>query len=351
MNFSVLSNPLFNSAFSKVQKSEFMGPAFVNLSAMVIPRTAIDYGRNEQAGKETLRREGLSFFIGTLLYPLYYVTAGRLIKDPKVKSLVGLATVAASAFSVQFVNKYLTKQETGSDSFVGLPGYEGFSKKKTTEEKKKGINIKLWAEKAASVTAITYLAGAAITGKINPKKIIENFKVKDIQNLNKPEEGGRFLLRNQIMIYSCSNIIGRFLAARDENEVREDNIRDIPTFLNWLVLDNFVAKFTAFGLAGKKLFTEAGCKIKEGGFFKNIGNIIKSPMKLAGDIGDNSELMGKRNVAIGSGLLYAGVMLGWALPTLNTKITNATAGQKNHEPIVSPFLQNELLVGSVEKLK
>lgn len=369
MNYSALSHPVINRAINCVQTNPIVGPAAVNLFAMVIPRTIIDFTRSEQAGKETLRRESSAFAISTFLYPAYHFTFGQmkyLKSRPVTRSMIGMGLVAASAFSLQFVNKYLTKKETGSDKFVGLPDYDKLAQKDESDDKK-GSDLLLWAEKAASIAGVIWLAGSAITGKINPKKILPELRpkafIEHIKHLkNEPKQ---FLNRNQLRVYACAGLIGRMLASRDGDELRETNTRDYPSFMNWLVLDNIIAKLTGLVIAGKdmpKLFKpKAGKGLgdfpqKGLGIMENLGRTINNiSLKNADELQGNDILMGKRNAAIGSGLLYAGVMLGYFLPTINKKITNASARARHKkfadiDHTVNTLKENSTLVGAVNRL-
>ncbi len=68
-----------SSFFSMIQTNEIAGPTVVNISSMVIPRTAVDYTRNEEAGIETARREVTSLVSSSLLPGFYAIAAGWLI--------------------------------------------------------------------------------------------------------------------------------------------------------------------------------------------------------------------------------------------------------------------------------
>jgi|GEM_PF-2408319 len=76
---------LANSTFSLIQTHEVAGPTIVNVTAMVVPRSAVDYTRNKEAGLETARRETTSLVSSSLLPGFYALGAGALlglIKNP-----------------------------------------------------------------------------------------------------------------------------------------------------------------------------------------------------------------------------------------------------------------------------
>ncbi len=68
-----------SSFFSMIQTHEVAGPTVVNISAMVIPRTTVDFTRSDEAGIETARREVTSLISSSLLPGFYAIGAGCLL--------------------------------------------------------------------------------------------------------------------------------------------------------------------------------------------------------------------------------------------------------------------------------
>ena len=155
------------------------------------------------------------------------------------RSVAGLGFASLFGMSVQPMNMYLTKKNTGCDGFPGVPG------------RKKDKSKKFLALKTAM--AALFGAGAISTIMIGDKKsaIKEASKI-----LTKSERlkafGNRFLAKiqfkgmmptiNQLKFVYGMTIMSRLMCARDENELRESTVKDSLGFLNLLILGALVTK-------------------------------------------------------------------------------------------------------------
>lgn len=135
---------------------------------------------------------------------------------------------------------------------------------------------------------------------------------------------------NVIKTIYTALLMGRFLASRDKNELRESVTRDYLGFLNWLVVGGFVSKGVGqlvFDKNLKELFNVNG----DGNGIKHWLNNVsaKSHAEIASKGGEfANKNMWKINVMHISGLLYSGLALGFALPLLNIFITNRKEKQE-----------------------
>ena len=239
----------------------------------------------------------------------------KALKSMNLKrSLLGVAIATAVGCSVQPINMWLTKRKTGSDSFVGGG--------------KKDESFKFKIEKL--LVGLGFGAGVIATIG-NPKNLIKNLQFK-----------GFTPTINQLKFIYGATIISRFLAARNENELKESSIKDMLGFTNWLILGNFVQKLVAQGL-DKSLIKQE----KTGGIinwirssslktrdevlhaalgekaFKNGKALSFSEMVKA--LPKGSEAAKKLKVltiAQLAGYIYSGVVLGVGIPKLNIFLTN-----------------------------
>ena len=131
---------------------------------------------------------------------------------------------------------------------------------------------------------------------------------------------------NAIKTVYASTIVGRFMAADNDTELRESVTRDYFGFLNWLVFGGFAAKGVANLLDKKQenLFNIS----KEGKGLKHWLNDVN--LKTHAEIAAKGTEFAKKNlwklnVAHISGLLYSGIALGYVLPMINAKLTKAKA--------------------------
>jgi len=257
------------------------------------------------------------------------------------KTAIALSLTMALGLSQQFVNRYLTKKRSGSDAFVGLS--EEAKKQAETDKKDKKKRFKLGVEKAVSVAALVGLATSTLTWSLNPKTIWKTIGNK--QNLLKKLEFNSFwpnLNQLRSVIYPAI-LIGRVLASSGENELRETDTRDIPGFLNWLVLGGFVSKLVGKKISNGQLINTskplkegAGVLAKIGHFLTNETLVSHAEIKAMFENGKINEVMKKSlnnrlNFSIFAGLVYSTTMLGLFVPMLNKHITNKLTANKKPE--------------------
>jgi hypothetical protein len=155
-------------------------------------------------------------------------------------------------------------------------------------------------------------------------------KVMDIKNfkdfVKKLEFTGPVTSGNAIKTVYGAIVLGRFLASKDKNELRETAVRDYLGFLNWLVLGGFVAIGVGNMLDRdrKALFNEAAGGEKLKGFkavthwLRNVS--LKSHSEIAAGK-DAAKNLRKLNITHVSGLAYSAIVLGFLLPKLNIWMT------------------------------
>ena len=219
----------------------------------------------------------------------------------------------AIALSNQFINRKITKKQTGIDNFVGENGYDENVKEKNQKENQKG----LWWKKLLS-------AGVFLTmlmGVMNIKK------PKDL--INKLEFTGPVANGNTIKTVYGTLILGRIFASKDTTELRETNTRDYLGFLNWLVLGGFVSKGVAqiFDPKKENLFNITKQNKGISHWLKDVQ--IKSQKEILAEGKNVTKNLRQLNIAQISGILYSGIMLGILLPKLNIALTKAHKTKKN----------------------
>ena len=236
------------------------------------------------------------------------------------RSLIGVGIASLIGVSAQPVNMYLTKLKTGSNKFVG--GGE--------EDKSAGFK----ARKAA----VTGVFGAGVLASIgNPVKLIKNPK----ELINKIQFKGFSPTINQFKFIYGLTIASRFLAARNDNELKEASIKDFLGFANWLILGNFVQKLVAQGI-DKSLVKRDGEGVMN--WISNsslrtreelLHSALKKDVIKEGKALNFKEMLAAvpKNHAVRkqlraltfaqlAGYLYSGLVLGVGIPTLNKHLTN-----------------------------
>lgn len=282
-----------------------------------------------------------------------------LIKNMKPlnnkKIICGIGIAAGIGAFTQYFNRILTKQKTGTDAFVGLPGYENMKDIDKVEEKENKNTLGLWAGKIAASALMAYWVGWSLAKNKNPVKIVEFFS-KPKQVLKSLEFNNALPTMNQMKALMGITYIGRFLAAYDDNELKESAVRDNLGFLNLLVIGSLVSTGTAFALAKKKNLNLShvfnGTKLpdeiklpKEGFFkkltqgFKKLNHVLENFTKkthreidaLKIDENVKNQVKGVSNISETVGLLYSALALGLFTPIFNKYMTNKAVQAKSKE--------------------
>lgn len=233
----------------------------------------------------------------------------KLTKMNKVKTIGALSVASILGLTNQYINRQITKKRTGTDAFVGEVDYKKIKEERPKENKN---NAKLIRLKFLTSAGIIALAAGVMKIK-NPKDFIK-----------KLEFTSAITSGNAIKTVYTATLVGRFLAAKNETELRESATRDYLGFLNWLVFGGFVAKGVANLLDKEKnnLFNIH----KEGKGVKHWLNDIS--LKSHAEIASKGAEFAKKNIwklnlAHASGLAYSTIALGVLLPLLNIAITKS----------------------------
>ena len=246
------------------------------------------------------------------------------------KTILGLATILAVALSFQSINAYVTKKRTGKSDFVGNPDFVDKNTNNNSAKNKKAI----LPYKLLSIAAMGFF-------------IFKTLNVNSLKSFfQKIQFRSKLPTVNQIKLVYGSTIIGRLLAARDKNELKESAFRDFLGFTNFLVLGSLVTKM--FVNAKDKSLINYDKAIHGSGFYnwlKNSGvktheDVINSSLKAkvlnsnnvkkikelysSGLIKQGSDIDKKLKVLNSAkliGLLYSGIALGILVPLINKKMT------------------------------
>lgn len=234
----------------------------------------------------------------------------KLTKMNKVKTLGALSVASALGLTNQYVNRLITKKRTGTDAFVGEIEYEKVKSGEFTGKTEK--------EKKGRLFGLKLLASAGIIGLAAGVMKIRNPKdfVKKLEFTSAITSG------NAIKTVYTATLVGRFLAAKNETELRESATRDYLGFLNWLVLGGFAAKGVA-NLLDKKKENLFNIHKKGKGVRNWLNNIsLKSHAEVASKGSEFAKKnIWKLNLAHASGLAYSTIALGVLLPMLNIAVT------------------------------
>lgn len=236
----------------------------------------------------------------------------KLEKMNKVKTIGALTVASILGLTNQYINRQITKKRTGTDAFVGDVDYKkaqiGEVQENTPEKKK---NAKLFGLKLLASGGITALAV-----KVMGIKSFGDF-------VKKLEFTGPVTSGNAIKTVYTATLVGRFLAAKNETELRESVTRDYLAFLNWLVFGGFVAKGVGQLLFGRNLDSLFNINGSISGVKNWLNNFSrKSHTEIAAKgVEFAQKNIWKANVVQASGLIYSTVALGTLIPLLNIAIT------------------------------
>jgi hypothetical protein len=226
----------------------------------------------------------------------------------KNRSLIGVGIASAVGLSAQPLNMYLTKKKTGQSGFVGG------GKENTT------VSFKIRKAIAATLFGIGALATIG-----NPKNLVKDLQYK----------GFTPTIKQFKFIYGVT-IMSRFLAARNDNELKESMLKDTLGFANWLILGNFVQKLVAQKLDSSLLknrgkgivhwIKNTSLKTREEVLHAALGkNVMKDGKPLS--LNEMIKALPKNHsarkqlkvltLAQLAGYAYSGIVLGWGIPSLN----------------------------------
>ncbi len=275
----------------------------------------------------------------------------KLLKQLNVsRSAAGLGFAAMFGMSVQPINMYLTKKKTGCDGFPGVPGRK--------KDNSPGFKI------AKTAMAALFATGAISTIMIGEKK-------SAVKELNKvlprseqlKEFGKKFLAKiqfkgmmptiNQLKFVYGMTIASRLMCARDTNELRESAVKDSLGFLNLLILGSLVTKGVT-RLMSKDLINlskntgkgfinwmrnssvksrdeillstlnKHGVPVVENGKALSYNKLLQLVKGLPEDAKSGlKKHLAVLNAAQLAGYAYAGIFLGYCLPMINAKMSNA----------------------------
>lgn len=231
----------------------------------------------------------------------------KLRKMNKVKTLGALSIASLLGLTNQYINRLITKKRTGTDAFVGEIDYKNIKEKNPQEKKNMGRLLGLKILASAGIVGL-----AATVMKIrNPKDFIKKMEFTSVITSG-----------NAIKTVYTATLVGRFLASKNETELRESSTRDYLGFLNWLVLGGFASKGVANILDKKKssLFNFHGETKGLKNWLNNLS--LKSHAEIVSkgaQFAKNN--IWKLNVAHAFGLIYSTVALGLLLPLLNIAVT------------------------------
>ena len=270
----------------------------------------------------------------------------NLKKFGKGRAALGLGAAMAISACFQPFNVWMTKKRTGSDGFAGMEG----------REKDNSVGFK--AMKAASAAAMATVAMVSLNAK--PTQLLDKMLFKGVAPTIDQFKG----------LYATT-ICSRMLSARDKDELRECDTKDILGFLNWLVLGNFVEKgvvtameskdnpiirYNSEGRKDKFLYKHFGEKVDR--FFNgNISSrreLLTEALKAEGkpilDAKGNAKKIGQmldevsktsavrknlkiRNIAQVANYVYSGLVLGAGIPYLNISITESLSKKRHNKKI------------------
>jgi len=245
----------------------------------------------------------------------------KIKKVNNIKIFGALTLASVIGISVQRLNRKLTEKRTGQKGFVGEVDYMN-----KIQQNEKVLNAVQNSDKNNGLWIKKILASAGMAAMV-----LGVMKVKNPADfVKKLQFSGPVSTGNAIKTVYMSTIIGRFLAADSENELRETVVRDYFGFLNWLVLGGFAAKGVANILDPKKenLFNIS----KDGKGLKHWLNdlSLKNHVEIASKgVEFAKKNIWKLNVSHIAGLAYSTLMLGIVLPKINIYMTKHKAEKEN----------------------
>ena len=242
----------------------------------------------------------------------------KIGKINKIKIFGALTGASVLGLTNQHINRKLTEKRTVKKGFVGDIDYAN-RPINGKDEKVQNNNKSLWLKKILASAGMVAMVISVMKVK-NPKDFVKKLQFTG------PVTSG-----NAIKTVYAANIVGRFMAADNETELKESVTRDYFGFLNWLVFGGFAAKGVANILDPKRenLFNQ----VKEGKGIKHWLNDLS--LKTHAEVAAKGAKFAKKNiwklnVAHVSGLLYSGITLGYLLPMINAKLAKKR-GEKEQQ--------------------
>lgn len=313
----IIDHRLTNALKISSASVEFDKDTKLGASVKNIVRDIYDLGKNVFTNKEVSIEASLS----------------KLKDMNKAKIFGALSIVSLLGLTNQYINRQITKKRTGTDKFVGDIDYKKVEsqKSKQVEDKKEKNGFRLTGFKLLASAGIILLA----------KKVMGIKTLKDFTD--KLEFTGPVTSGNAIKTIYTATLVGRFLASKNESELRESVTRDYLAFLNWLVFGGFVAKGVGHLVFGKdlpELFNINGDIKGVKNWLNNFSR--KSHMEIAAKGTEFAKRnIVKANIMQASGLIYSTVALGVLIPLLNIAITKHE--QKKKQKLQEQALNNQAI--------
>jgi hypothetical protein len=270
------------------------------------------------------------------------ITDNQFVKSFKKfnrnKMVLGLGVASALGAGMQALNRYMTKKKTGSDGFCVYKDNNG-------QKAQRDDSLLFKMEKGAAAIGMALFAATSIVSGEKVKGATKGFvsdTLKKFKTIPKKLEFTKVMPNmNQYKYIYGVTIMGRMLAASDQNELRETTTRDILGFTSWLILGDVVAK--AIGRAfekkhnisllnyhdknansGMQKLMHSSIKTHEEILYSaksdNLNKSVKEASKAAGD--GAKKALKYLNIAQLGGYAASGLVLGVGIPLLNKFITN-----------------------------
>ena len=257
------------------------------------------------------------------------------------RALIGFLVGSGVGVATQPINVWMTKKRTGKEGFVG-----------NENAAKKDKSFKFLMERLAVGAGMLTMVLATLKCKPNPKEFIGKMAFEGLSPTINQLKG----------IYGMT-IIGRVLATRSEDELRESTTKDTCGFLSWLVLGDVVNRGTAALISGKELLNynkAVDGNAITGSTLKSRSEVLREALRSVGiktaakDIVGNTRAMtvGEMikvlnthpaaqaikkatnrklrilNISQIMGYVCTGMALGFGIPTLNIHLTRKSEAKR-----------------------
>ncbi len=282
--------------------------------------------------------------------------AQKTIEDVKIlkslkrlnisRSVAGLGFASLFGMSVQPINMYLTKKNTGCDGFPGVPG-------RNKDKSKSFLATKAAMAGIFGVGALSTIMVGDKSSAVKASGLMNQLKQFGTRFLSKIQFKGMMPTVNQLKFVYGMTIMSRLMCARDKNELRESVVKDSLGFLNLLVLGSLVTKGVT-RLLNKSLINmqegtnkgfinwlknssvksrdevmletlkNNGIEVVKDGKVLSYTKLLEASKALPKEV--KSILRGRLaalNIAQLVGYAYSGIFLGYYLPKINDKMSKA----------------------------